>query len=261
MSLRVLIVDDEAIGRRRIRRLLAAHGDVQVVAECATGRDAITMLRVHAVDVVFLDIQMPGQDGFDVVRELPSPAPRIVFVTAFSEFALDAFEVEAADYLVKPVSAERLGKTLERVRAAMADRSSAESGRQLRNLVSQALDAAGTIEPRHTASADRLRIRTGDRVVFIRVSDVDWFEADGNNIRAHVAKEVHSFRETVAALEDSLDARQFARIHRSTIVNVDRVRALEPWFGGDAVLILEDGTRLRVSRTYRDALKGRLRVL
>jgi two-component system, LytTR family, response regulator len=259
--LRALIVDDEVLGRRRLRRLLGAHADVQVLAECTNGADALTLLRTHELDVVFLDVQMPGKTGFDVVRAAKEPKPIVVFVTAFTDFALDAFEVNASDYLLKPVSAERLAKTLERVRTMLAERTTAQSGRRLRSLMSRALKELEPARAEPPDQANRLRIRQGDRFVFLRVAEVDWFEADGNHIRAHIGKAVHAFRETVAGLEDSLDPKQFVRIHRSTIVNVDRIQEFEPWSAGDGVVVLTDGTRLRMSRTYGNTLRERLRVL
>ena len=264
--IRVLVVDDEALARRRLKRLLSEHEDVRVVAECANGRDAIEALRTHDVDLVFLDVQMPGVDGFDVVRTVGvERMPFVVFVTAYTDFALRAFDVHAIDYLVKPSSEERLRATLDRVRGFLGDRAGASSGRQLQEMLARALATAGAAVQTQAPSAppppDRIRIREGDRVLFVKVRDVDWFEADGNNVKVHLGRAVHQMRETMTAVEKSLDPARFARIHRSAIVNLERVRELEPWFAGDAILVLQSGERLKVSRTYREQLQETLYLL
>ncbi|MEO7457186.1 MAG: LytTR family DNA-binding domain-containing protein [Gemmatimonadaceae bacterium] len=262
--MRVLIVDDEAMARRRVRRLLTEEADVVVVAECANGTDALEAIRTHDVDVVFLDVQMPGMDGFAVARAIaPEHAPFIVFVTAYSEHALRAFEIHAVDYVVKPVVPDKFRATVAHVRAMLANHEAAESGRQIQKLLVKALQdspatpAALDNAPRH---ADRLRIRSGDGVTLVPVADVDWIEADGNQLRVHAGGETHVMRETLQAIESTLDPGLFARVHRSMIVNMTRVREVQPWFGGDAILVMRDGQKVRLSRTYRERVKARFGV-
>ena len=283
-EIRTLIVDDEALARRRLRRLLADEPDVRIVAECPSGRAAVEALREHEIDLVFLDVQMPGLDGFGVVEEVGVEAmPIVVFVTAYDEYALKAFEVHAVDYLLKPESEARLRAALRRVRRLLGDRATAEAGRRLRTLLAEVLDqnasplpqaagagaaspAAATVASPSAAPSpapaaesppryvDRIPVKRGGRIFFVRVADVDWFEAEDNYVRLHTASGKHLVRETMSAIEDALDPGRFARVHRSVVVNLERVRELQPWFGGDWVAILADGARLRVSRTYAPAL-------
>jgi two-component system LytT family response regulator len=259
----VLLVDDEALARRRLRRLLSDAPDVTVVAESGSGSAAIEALKMHRVDVVFCDIQMPGLDGFVVAESLQGPeAPLLVFVTAHVTHAIRAFEARALDYLLKPVRAERLALALDRAREALAARRSAAYARQLRSVIAQ-LDQEPNEAPRPAAStgAERIEVRDGERVRYVAADDVAWAEADGPHVRLHTAHGVFEIRDTLAHLEAALDARRFVRIHRSFIVNVGQIKELQPWFGGDAVLILKNGQQLKVSRTYRAQLKTRLNAL
>ncbi len=259
----VLLVDDEALARRRLRRLLTDAADVSVVAECGSGSAAIEALKAHQVDVVFLDIQMPGVDGFVVAKALQGPeAPLLVFVTAHDSHAIRAFETRALDYLLKPVRTERLALALDRVREALAARRSTAYARQLRSVIAQ-LDQEPGPAPHAVAStgAERIEVRDGERVRYVAADDVAWAEADGPHVRLHTAHGVFEIRETLAHLESALDARRFVRIHRSFIVNLGQIKELQPWFGGDAVLILKSGQQLKVSRTYRAQLKQRLNAL
>ena len=259
----VLLVDDEALARRRLRRLLSDASDVTVVAESGSGSAALEALKTHQVDLVFCDIQMPGLDGFVVAGSLQGPeAPLLVFVTAHDTHALRAFETRALDYLLKPVRAERLALALDRAREALAARRSAAYARQLRSVIAQ-LDQDPTAASHATTptGAERIEVRDGERVRYVAADDVAWAEADGPHVRLHTAHGVFEIRETLAHLESALDARRFVRIHRSFIVNVGQIRELQPWFGGDAVLILKSGQQLKVSRTYRAQLKQRLNAL
>jgi two-component system LytT family response regulator len=258
----VLLVDDEALARRRLRRLLSDAPDVTVVAESGSGSAAIEALKMHRVDVVFCDIQMPGLDGFVVAESLQGPeAPLLVFVTAHDTHAIRAFEARALDYLLKPVRAERLALALDRAREALAARRSAAYARQLRSVIAQ-LDQEPSPAPLPaTSAAERIEVRDGERVRYVAAEDVAWAEADGPHVRLHTAHGVFEIRETLAHLESALDARRFVRIHRSFIVNVGQIKELQPWFGGDAVLILKGGQQLKVSRTYRAQLKSRLNAL
>ncbi len=264
MTMRALIVDDEAMARRRVRRLLTEEADVTIVAECANGTDALEAIRTHDVDVVFLDVQMPGMDGFAVARAIPAEdAPFIVFVTAYSEHALRAFEIHAVDYVVKPVVPDKFRQTVAHVRTMLADQEAAQAGRQLQKLLVKALQespaSAGSLdEPAHHPG--RLRIRSGEGVLLVPVADVDWIEADGNHVRVHAGGATHVMRETLQAIESTLDPAQFARVHRSMIVNMSRVREVQPWFGGDAILVMNDGQRVRLSRTYRERVRTKFGV-
>ncbi len=271
--IRVLVVDDEPIARRRMRRMLKAEQEVDVVAECANGREAIEAIRQHRPDLVFLDIQMPDVDGFGVVRELgPENMPALIFVTAYDEHALRAFEVHALDYILKPFDADRFKAAFGRARAQLDQAANAQAGRRLKLLLEQVLAdqgadaaaAAGLPAPAHAAAParhlDRLMVKHDGRVFFVKVTDVDWFEAAGNYVRIHIGKSNHLIRETMSAIEASLNPATFARIHRAVIVNLDRIRELQPWFAGDYLVILRDGQQLKLSRTYRDQLQARMHL-
>jgi two-component system LytT family response regulator len=258
----VLLVDDEALARRRLRRLLSDAPDVTIVAESGSGSAAIEALKMHRVDLVFCDIQMPGVDGFVVAESLQGPeAPLLVFVTAHDTHALRAFETRALDYLLKPVRAERLALALDRAREALAARRSAAYARQLRSVIAQLDQEPNPLPAPATSAAERIEVRDGERVRYVAADEVAWAEADGPHVRLHTAHGVFEIRETLAHLESALDARRFVRIHRSFIVNVGQIKELQPWFGGDAVLILKNGQQLKVSRTYRAQLKQRLNAL
>ena len=261
----VLLVDDEPLARRRMRRLLSDAADVVVVAECGSGTSALEALGTHHVDVVFLDIQMPGVDGFVVADALRGPdAPLVVFVTAYDSHAIRAFETRALDYLLKPVRAERLEAALVRARETLVARRSAAYANELRSVIARLdHDVPAPASPVAAAAqaASRIEVRDGERVRYIDADDVTWAEAHGAHVTLHTRKGTYEIRETLAHLESSLDPRRFVRIHRSYVVNVSEVRELEPWFGGDAVLLLHDGQRLKVSRTYRAQLKQRLNAI
>ena len=241
MMLRVMIADDEPLARARMRRLLGEESDVEIVAECGNGIAAAEAIRRHRPDVVFLDIEMPELDGFEVLREVgDATPPAVVFVTAYDRHAIRAFEAEALDYVLKPVSSARIRRALERVRAAAR--------------TSDIDEKLGTILQRLHAdreTVDRFPVRTKGKITFVRVADISYIEAAGNYARLHVGKESHLIRETLADVEAKLTAQRFVRIHRSAIVNVERVRELRPWFGGDYVVVMADGKELTLSRTYR----------
>jgi two-component system, LytTR family, response regulator len=244
-AVRALIVDDEPLARERIRALLAEEADVVVAGECANGDEAAAALRQRAADLVFLDVQMPGRNAFDVIRDVgPAHMPAVVFVTAYDQYAIQAFEVHAVDYLLKPFGAERFRDALQRARARVRDR---ERGSRLAPLLDEL--AARPAPP------ERLEVRSSARITFVRVDDVDYAEACGNYVLLHCGAERHLMRETMQALEARLDPRRFVRIHRSTVVNLDRVRELEPLFHGDFLVRLRDGTELTLSRTYRESVE------
>jgi two-component system, LytTR family, response regulator len=255
MTLRALIVDDEAVARRRIRRLLQREPDVTVVAEAADGRTAVQVIREQSPDVVFLDVQMPELDGFGVVAELGHHPPTIVFVTAYDEYALRAFEVHALDYLLKPFDKTRFAAALERGKAQVRLGQSGGMEQRLMAFLRTVEDHRPS--PRQPLP-ERLVVKSAGRVSFVRVEELDWIEAAGNYVRLHVAKEDHLLRETLSGLEAKLDPRRFVRIHRSTIVNIDRIRQLQPAFHGDYVVQLHDGTELTLSRSCRDKLEEAL---
>ena len=220
---RVLIVDDEALARERIRTLLTSERDVTIVGECSGGREAVAAIVQHRPDLVFLDIQMPDLDGFQVLEAVAMDwLPAVVFVTAYDEYAIHAFDVNAMDYILKPIEPARFRKAL---------------GRAVKR-----------------GPLDRLVIRAGGKVMFVKPGDIDWIEADGKLAQVHVGRETHAVRIPLKRLEERLEAHGFVRVHRSAIVNVDRIRELEPWFHGEYVVILKDGTKLTSSAAHSQAL-------
>jgi two-component system LytT family response regulator len=266
VSLSVLIADDERVARARLRRLLSNEPDVQIVAECCDGQDAVTAILAHRPDLVFLDIQMPELNGFQVLDTLPADAvPAFIFVTAYEQYALDAFAVEAMDYLLKPFDAERLQSTLARARRRIgpttergplldAIRQLAESQRELQVSVTRLSAGSGAVAPVPATPLTRLSVKADGRITFVRVADVDYFESAANYVKVHVGAQTFRVREKMSELSNRLDQKQFARIHRAIIVNIDRIREIQPWFSGDAVVILRDGQKLRLSRSYRHVL-------
>jgi two-component system, LytTR family, response regulator len=248
MKLRTIIVDDEPLARDRIRSLLAQEADVEVVAECADGAEAISTIREQRPDLVFLDIQMPVVDGMGVVRSIGArEMPMTVFVTAFDRYALQAFEAHAVDYLLKPFDQRRFRETLERIRRLAARDGAGVVERKLDQLLQALVPAASFLE--------RFVVRTGARIVIVPAQEVDWIAAEGNYVRLHVAKRSYLVRDTMAGLEEKLDPTRFVRIHRSTIVKVAAIAELESVFQGEYLVILRDGTRLTSSRAYRQRLE------
>ena len=248
--LNVIIVDDEPLARERLRTLLADEREVKVVAECANGRQAVKAIQEKKPGLVFLDVQMPGLDGFDVVEEIGGARiPAIVFVTAFDQYALKAFEVHALDYLLKPFDRERFRATLSRAREAIRLRAGGSDA---------GIASLLTALAERRKYSERLVVKAGGKERLIPVEEVSWFESAGNYVKIHTGGERLLLRETMANLEARLDPDQFARIHRSTIVNLKRVKELEPWFHGDYVVRLHDGQKLTLSRGYRSRLMERL---
>ena len=248
-TIRVLVVDDEPLARERVRRLLEKEPDVQIVGECADGLAAVEAIERDRPDLVFLDVQMPELDGFAVLENVaPERLPFVVFVTAFDEYAVKAFDVHALDYVLKPFDGDRFREALERARREIA-RTSEGAGLEGR-LLALLQDLEGRKQ-----QMDRIVIKSGGRVSFLRTEEVDWIEAAGNYVELHVGKESHLLRETMNKLESRLDAKRFLRIHRRIIVNVDRIRQLEGVTHGEYVVVLKDGTRLSSSRGYRDGLQ------
>lgn len=248
MMMRVLVVDDEPLARRGVVKRLSAHTDAQVVGEASDGEAALSAILEMAPDLVFMDVQMPGMSGFEAIDLLPPrERPLTIFLTAYDQFALRAFEVHALDYLLKPIDDERFVEALDRARETLVAR------RGMNRAPSpQALLAAQGDAP----YATRFAIRIGHRVVFIAVADIDWIEAMGDYAGLHVAGKVHLLRERLHQLARRLDPAQFVRIHRSTIVRADRIAEMEMLSNRDSLLRLRDGTPLRASRTYGDALRA-----
>jgi two-component system LytT family response regulator len=248
VAIRVLIIDDEPLARQRLRALLEAEPDIEVISECADGRAAVAAIQAHKPDLIFLDVCMPELDGFAVLEAVcTDPMPGVIFVTAYDRFALRAFEVHALDYLLKPFDRERFQKALHRAKGQLGRVSSVEVSQQLRALLEDARGGRKYL--------DRVVIKTTNRVFFLRVDEIDWIEAAGNYLKLHVGPESHLLRETMGNLEARLDPDKFIRIHRSTIVNIERIQELQPWFHGDYVVVLRDGTQLTLSRSYRQKLQ------
>ena len=253
MNIRALIVDDETAARERLRMLLAKESDVEVLGECETGAEAVAAVRAHQPNLLFLDIQMPEMDGFDVLRALGPALPIVIFVTAFDRYAVKAFEVHALDYLLKPFKPARLATALAHAREQLAARSEGTLTQRIRTLLDERTAAA-------PVPITRVAVRQGERVRFIRTDDLDWVEASGNYIVLHSGGEKHTLRETLGAFEAKLPPKHFLRLSRSVIVNLERVREAEPGFNDEHFVLLKDGTRLTMTRGLRE-LQERLRSL
>jgi two-component system LytT family response regulator len=260
--LRTIIVDDESLARRGLRLRLANHPQLEVVAECQNGREALAAISEQQAEVVFLDIQMPGMDGFEVVRRLQDDAlPIVVFVTAYDHYAVEAFEVRALDYVLKPVDEERLRLTVARVLERFAAARTEGEKQHLIELVAQLTgEAAGSIEQAVRGGVTvaepnaRLVIRDGTTIHRISHSDIEWIDAAGDYMCVHARGITHVTRATMKELEAALDQRRFTRIHRSTLVNIDRVQSVSPLENGKYQIALEGGQKLTMSRSYREQL-------
>jgi two-component system, LytTR family, response regulator len=248
MKARVLIVDDEPLARERLRDLLTDDPEVAVVGEAADGDQAAEAIRTLAPDLVFLDVQMPGRDGFAALAELePAQLPLTVFVTAYDQYALKAFEVHALDYLLKPFDAERFRSALARAKERLARDRAGDIKNNLLALLGQTADGPRPLE--------RVAIKSGEGIFFLRTDEIDWVEAAGNFVRFHCGGKAWLHRETMSRLEAKLDPEKFVRIHRSTIVAVEAVKELQPLFHGDYTVVLRDGTELTLSRNHRPRLQ------
>jgi two-component system LytT family response regulator len=244
--IRALVVDDEPVARSHLRALLEDRGDVQVVDECGDGRTAVDRIRALGPDLVLLDVQMPELDGLGVVRAIgPDRMPPVVFVTAHDQHAVDAFEVHALDYVLKPVHRARFNGAIDRVVGLIRSGSAVNRSRPL----------AEALERLSPSGSERLAIKSGERVLYLKVSDIDWIEAADDLVRLHVGKTIHEHRSTMSQIEQRLPPSRFVRIHRSTIVNIERVREFQPWFQGDWILVLADGTRLQSGKSYRKRIR------
>jgi len=263
-KIRAILVDDEPLATRGMKLRLQEFPEIEIVAECANGREAVKEIRALTPDLVFLDIQMPGIDGFGVVRALiGAPAPMFIFVTAYDKFAIEAFEANALDYLVKPVEEERLKDAIHRAREALKSRVAAsresrlvellaslseEDRDQIKELIS---DPGWTDQDRYT---DRLSFKDGSKVVMLNADDIEWIDAAGDYMCIHAGGKTHIIRETMKTLQQRLDPARFQRVHRSAIVNVAKVKELHPHSNGEYFLILENGAELKLSRSYKEVV-------
>ena len=248
---RILIADDEPLARERLKMLLVGQEGFEVVGECHDGPSTIDAIRRSKPDLVFLDVQMPGANGFDVVSALgEEDLPLFVFVTAFDKYALKAFDVHALDYLLKPFDRDRFLQALARARQQLERPSNSD-------LRSRLLELVRDLEPA-PQRLERFVIKSGGRVFFVRADEIDWIEAAGNYVKLHVGTETHLLRETMNAVEAQLPRETFYRIHRCHIVNIERVKELQPWFNGEYVVFLRTGARLTLSRGYREKLQDRI---
>ncbi len=265
MKIRTLIVDDEALSRRGIELRLAATDDIEIVAQCANGRDALAAIHEHKPDLAFLDIQMPGMSGFEVLAQIPHESlPSLVFVTAYDQYAIRAFEARAVDYLLKPIDDARFAAALQRVREQVHARSAASQRDRLVTLISEitgcgeiALDELLTqgrkaVEAKHP---EILPIRQGRETIRVPIASIQWIDAAGDYMCVHASGNTHILRGTMKELEDVLDPRLFQRVHRSTIVNLRLVKTLRAHMNGEYFLTLDGGHELKLSRTYRDKVE------
>ena len=253
-STRVIIVDDEELARRAIRALLERYPDVEVIAEATNGIEAVDIIGRVDADIVFLDIQMPGLDGFGVLESISlERAPLVIFVTAYDDYAIQAFERSALDYLLKPIDPQRFAIALERARSRLQERADGRIGRDLARLIAtRGVDGRET-----TARTDRITFRDGSRLIVLERVEIEWIGAEDDYIRVHTARKTYLVRETLSSVEQRLDPTSFVRIHRSTVVNVGVVREVVQAANHDAVVVLRSGERLRASRRYREAIAAR----
>jgi two-component system LytT family response regulator len=248
--IRVLLVDDESLAREMLREMLQDDPQVTIVGESCNGHEALEAIRTHSPDLIFLDVQMPELGGFEVLEALGKDIPQVIFVTAYDQYAVRAFEVHALDYLLKPFDQERFDISWQRARTQiLRDRDGGTDQRILALL--QEMKAGNKY-------LERLVIKASGRIYFLETSEIDWIEAEGNYVSVHSGKKSHLLRETISSLEAQLDPKKFLRIHRSSIVRIDRIQELQPWFHGEYRIILQNGTQLTLSRNYRDKLQEAL---
>ncbi|HWX19216.1 MAG TPA: response regulator [Candidatus Binatia bacterium] len=245
MSIRTLIVDDEPLARERVRTLLKEEPDIEVIGECGNGAEAVAAVKKHLPDLLFLDVQMPGLGGFEVLRALDRERlPLTIFVTAHDQHALKAFEVHALDYLLKPFKQARFRQTVQRAREALANQQAGTVSKNLVALLGQARPAREHLT--------RIPVRIGERIVFVKTEQVEYIESAGNYVVVHAGKENHVVRDTLTALEEKLDPKKFLRISRSTLVNLDQIKELQPLFKGEHAVLLRNGKQLTMTRGIRE---------
>jgi two-component system LytT family response regulator len=247
MSIRALIVDDEPLARQSVRRFLKSDTAIEVLGECSDGQSAVSAILADKPDLVFLDVQMPELDGFGVVNRIGAEQmPATIFVTAYDQYALAAFDANALDYLLKPFGKPRFERALKRVRERLGGRPDLAT---MQRFVRAMESVAGRRE-----CVDRLAVAENGRIIFVKTRDIQWIEASGNYARLHAGGRAYEIRETLANLEGKLDPREFARIHRSTIVNLHYVKEVHPWFHGYHLILLDSGQELRMSRYQREVV-------
>ncbi len=247
-KIRTVIVDDEPLARRGIRAQLKNEKDIEIISECRNGQEAVKAIESQAPALVFLDVQMPELDGFEVVEAIGiEQMPAVIFVTAYDRYALRAFEVHALDYLLKPFDDERFATALERARRQIKQKNIDELSRRLQGLLDDLQSRRKYVE--------RLVVKSAGRILFLSVAEIDWIEAADNYVRLHAGRESHLLRETMNSLEKKLDPDQFLRVHRSRIVNARKIKELQPLFRGEYDIMLRNGTRVESGRGYRDRLQ------
>jgi len=248
MKIRTLIVDDEPLAREWVRNGLQDEADIEIIGECGDGFEAVKAISEWKPHLVLLDVQMPGLDGFGVLEALtPEEIPAVVFVTAFDQYAVRAFEAQAVDYLMKPFSKERVEEAVRRVRELVKGKSLEDFRESISRIVEKIR--------RDRSFPEWVLLKSDGKNVFVKVKDIDWIESSRNNVRIHVGTTLYLLHETTSAIASRLDPKKFLRIHRSAIVNIERIKELHPWFNGDYAVILRDGTQLTLSSSYRDRLK------
>jgi two-component system LytT family response regulator len=253
VKIRTIIADDEELARRGLKALLQRSEKLELICECCNGQETVDAIHRHRPDLVFLDVQMPGKTGFDVISNIvDAERPHVVFVTAYDKFALRAFEVHALDYLLKPVNEERFDAALARVQEAMTHATDNAIVQRVRQVAAELQVAKSPSAP---SAVDRLPIKVNGRIVLIRVADIDWIEADGDYVSVHVADKAWLMRETIVAVELRLALSGFVRIHRAILVNADRVKELRPLDKGEYTVVLNDGTELKLTRFYRASVE------
>jgi two-component system LytT family response regulator len=256
MNIRTLIVDDEPLARERIRSLLAQEPDIQIAGECANGTEALAAIKAHSPDLLFLDVQMPGMDGFELLRNLATEQlPSVIFVTAYDQHAVKAFEVHALDYLLKPFKQARFKQTVQRAREALASRQAGNLSKNLLAFLGSQAQPQSQLPAERRAEPElltRIPVRVGERLLFVKTDQIDYIEAAGNYVVLHAGKEHHVVRETLTALEARLGPKRFLRISRSSLVNVDQIKELQPLFKGEHAVLLHSGKQLTMTRGLRE---------
>lgn len=260
-KIKTLIIDDEPLARRNLRLLLEKDPQIEILEECRNGREAVKAINALSPDLIFLDIQMPEMDGFDVLARVgPERIQAIIFVTAFDQYALKAFDVHALDYLLKPYDDERFAHALNRAKSQIEAREIDRLSKRLLALLEER-DSERKGARQQQNYLTRVMIKVSGRVTLLKVDEIDFIEADGNYAKLHVGRKAHLLREKMHDLEGRLDPAKFVRIHRSVIVNLDRIKEMHPHFNGDYIVVLEDGRKLRLSRTRRENLEARLKAV
>jgi len=252
-KLTTLIVDDEPLARERLLGLLSNESDIEVLGQCRDGEEAVSAIHERHPDLVLLDVEMPRMDGFEVIDTIgPERMPMVIFVTAYDQHAIKAFQVRALDYLLKPFDRDRFSDALQRARTQIESQTNGDLGKRLLALMKDM--------KRDAPKTDRLVVKSGGRLFFLRADEIDWIEAAGNYVRLHVGNQSHLLRETMNAIESRLDPERFFRIHRCRIVNVERIQEMQPWLNGEYSVVLRTGVRLTLSRGYREKLQDKLKV-